>query len=208
MKTKTTHIWHQCSGVLCLVAGLVIVPWGFSRYSEHVNPVSLNQSSAQLAMLVTVTGLIFLIVGITILQTRPKLSSSNPMPEMEPIEAEIHGAEDSKVRREQPTPSVAKLNPHQQQSLGAILDRLRALLVERVGHIWSIENLPDIAELYANGVAEGHVPFPYGLFRWRIEESGGEIKLFYDDCARVASGWGRAYEITPTETRLTAEDID
>lgn len=185
-----------------------MVPWGFTRYIEHVNPVSLNQSGAQMAVLVTLFGLISLIAGTMILQTNHGHPSSDATPETEPTEAASPSVENSSDQHNQRSMTLAKLSAHQQQSLDAIHARLRALLIERIGHIWSIENMPDITALYASDVPGGHEPFPYGLFRWRIEETDGEMKLFYDDCARIASGWGCAYEITATETRLTAEDID
>jgi len=128
--------------------------------------------------------------------------------EIELVETDSTKEVDSCLIPKQNAMNLTGLSSQQQRSLDAILKRLRPLIVERIGHIWDIEYLPDIAGLYAIGETSGQQPFPYGCFYWRIEDADGEMKMFYGDFVRVVSGWGRAYEITPTETRLTDEGLD
>jgi len=107
-----------------------------------------------------------------------------------------------------PAAEPAALDSQTESALSAIQDRLHELVRQRVGHLLNPPCLPDIVQHYRAGERRGGQAIRGGSFSWQLEGSGAELKLTYSDSIRVASGFGRQYEITPTETRLTAEGLD
>ncbi len=106
-------------------------------------------------------------------------------------------------------PTVPVLGEHLCEQLNSIEIRFRELVNKRIGRFWEDTEppYPPVVRLYKCGVPKGHFPFPYGAYSWSFVEADSGVILKYDDYARVADGWGCAYELTNDETRLVAEGL-
>ena len=106
-------------------------------------------------------------------------------------------------------PAALPLDQRTVAGLGAIEQQLRTLIHERIGHLYGGEPpCPSVAKLVKAGVTSGGVAFPYGGLAWRVTGAGDDLRLEYDDHARIAGGWGRRYLISASSTTLVEEGLD
>lgn len=117
-------------------------------------------------------------------------------------------AEGLAAANELPVGAVPTLDDTTRAALTAIQSRFEQLVRERIGHFWNPPELPNIVHLYLAGERRGGHWIPGGGFRWSLSGSGSDLKLAYKDWIRMVGGWGCAYEVTPSQTTLTARDLD
>lgn len=106
-------------------------------------------------------------------------------------------------------PAVPSLDERTVAGLSVIEQRFHKLISDRVGRVCGgAPPCPPVARLVKSGVTSGGAAFPYGGLAWKITGTGDDLRLEYDDHARVAEAWGCRFLISAQDTILVEEGLN